>query len=131
MRRRGFVALLAAAAVFPEELCAQHGSNRLRQIGYLGLGATVPFLQNALREGLREHGWIEGANIAIDRRFAEGKYDRLPGLAAELVQRNVEVVVASPTPAALAASAAGGPNAAMTVTRWSTNSAASVGTRSY
>ena len=57
----------------------------------------------AFRQGLRELGWIEGQNIAIEVRAAEGKYDRLPGLAAELVRLKVDVIFASSTPAALAA----------------------------
>jgi putative tryptophan/tyrosine transport system substrate-binding protein len=103
VRRRDFVTILAAAAVFPSTIYAQDESNKLRQIGYLGSGTAVSFLQNAFREGLRELGWNEGANIAIDYRYAEGNDDRLPRLAAELVRRKVDVIVASPTPAALAA----------------------------
>jgi putative ABC transport system substrate-binding protein len=72
-------------------------------VGYLASGTAVPYLQDAFREGLRELGWNEGTNIVIDYRYAEGNDDRLPGLAAELVRRKGDVIVASPTPAALAA----------------------------
>ena len=57
----------------------------------------------AFRQGLRDLGWIEGRNIIIDYRFAEGRFDRLPDLAAELAQLNVEVIAATTTPAAVAA----------------------------
>jgi putative tryptophan/tyrosine transport system substrate-binding protein len=57
----------------------------------------------ALRLGLRDHGYIEGRNITIEYRWAEGKYDRLPGLAAELVRLHVDIIITQGTPAALAA----------------------------
>jgi putative ABC transport system substrate-binding protein len=66
-----------------------------------------PFL-DAFRQGLRELGWVEGQNIVIDYRFAEGRFDRLPDLAAELVRLKVDIIVAVPTPAAVAAKNATG-----------------------
>jgi putative ABC transport system substrate-binding protein len=60
-------------------------------------------LLDAFRQGLRELGWVEGQNIVIDYRFAEGRFDRLPDLAVELVQLKVDIIVAQPTPAAAAA----------------------------
>src|SRR5437588_11372334 len=57
----------------------------------------------ALRLGLRDQGYIEGQNIAVEYRWAEGRYDRLPGLAADLVRRKVAVIVTQGTPAAFAA----------------------------
>lgn len=77
----------------------------VRHVGYLDQGSAArnkPYLE-ALRDGLRERGWIEGRNIAFETRFAEGRTERLPELAAELVGRKVDVIVTWSTPAALAA----------------------------
>jgi putative ABC transport system substrate-binding protein len=94
--------LFGAAVALPLSVRGQQ-PGQVRRIGYLGSGTAVPVLLEAFRQGLRELGWVEGQNIVIDYRFAEGQPDRLPGLAAELVQHKVEIIAASPTPAALAA----------------------------
>jgi len=75
----------------------------MHRIGYLGSSGKAAGFHEAFRQGLRDNGWVEGQNIAIDYRFAENKPDRLPALAAELVRLKVELIVAQPTPAALAA----------------------------
>ena len=83
---------------------------RSSQARYLGLGwlggspsaAQAPRVE-AFRQGLRDLGYVEGKNIAFEYRYAEGKLDRLPALADELVRLKVDVLVASTTPAALAA----------------------------
>jgi ABC-type uncharacterized transport system substrate-binding protein len=104
MRRREFITLLGgAAAAWPLAAHAQQQTSKVHRIGYLGAGAAVPLLLEAFEQGLRELGWVEGQNIVIDYRFAEGQYDRLPGLADELIRLKVDVIAASPTPAALAA----------------------------
>ena len=95
--------LAVAAVASPIGVRAQQQTGKVHRIGYLGSGAAVPHLLQAFRQGLRELGWVEGQNIVIDYRFAEGRYDRLPGLADELVRLKVDVIAASPTPAALAA----------------------------
>ena len=82
--------------------CTAANLRNLR-VGYLGSGTINQPLQHTLLERLRDLGWIEGKNLSIDYRFAEGRYDALPNLADELVQLGVDVIVASPTPAALAA----------------------------
>jgi len=75
------------------------------RIGYLGTSspALEPNLVNAFRQGLREFGHIEGQDIVIEYRWAEGKYDRFPELAAELVRLKVDVILTAGTPGALAA----------------------------
>jgi putative ABC transport system substrate-binding protein len=75
-------------------------------IGYLSAVTPPGHLVAALRQGLAEAGYIEGRNVAVESYFAGGQYDRLPSMAAELARRRVAVIIASPTPAALAAKAA-------------------------
>jgi putative ABC transport system substrate-binding protein len=77
-------------------------------IGWLGSGSPGPSAPavTVFRQGLAEAGYVEGRNVAIEYRWAEGQYHRLPALAAELVRRRVTVIVATPIPAALAAKAA-------------------------
>ena len=65
--------------------------------------SAAPHLLDAFREGLRELGWVEGKNIELEILEAEGKFDRLPAIAAELVRRKVDVIIASVRPLALAA----------------------------
>jgi putative tryptophan/tyrosine transport system substrate-binding protein len=85
-------------------------AGKMPRIGFLRATSPSdsPHLLDAFRQGLRELGWVEGQNIVIDYRFAEGRFDRLPDLAAELVRLKVDIIVASPTPAALAAKNATG-----------------------
>src|SRR5882672_11732845 len=105
MRRLDFIIFLAGAmAGWPSTVRAQQKA--MPVIGYLGSGLTnpnSPFVA-AFRQGLSETGYVEGQNVAIEYRWAEDHYDRLPALAADLVSRKVDVIV-SPggTPTALAA----------------------------
>lgn len=80
-------------------------AEKLWRIGYLdqGSAAREKLYLDAFRQGLRDLGWVEGRNITIEVRFAEGRTDRLPALAADLVRRKVDLIVTSTTPAALAA----------------------------
>jgi putative ABC transport system substrate-binding protein len=103
MRLRASVCLLALLAA-PLGAGAQP-AGKLWRIGWLDQGAAArnkPYL-DAFRQGLRDLGWVEGRNIAVEARFAEGKTDQLPTLAAELVRLKMDVIVTSATPAALAA----------------------------
>jgi putative ABC transport system substrate-binding protein len=102
MRRREFLGLFGVVALTASAR-AQLQSGKVYRVGYLGSGTSDPLLLDVLLQRLRELGWLEGQNIAFEYRFAEGKYDRLPALAAELIDRNVDLIAASPTPAALAA----------------------------
>src|SRR5262245_24325187 len=91
MRRREFITLLGgAAALCPLGASAQQ-VRKIRTIGYLSPGVPVfTAVTTAFSNGLLELGWIEGQNIAIERRYAENRLERLPELAAELVRLNVE-----------------------------------------
>lgn len=75
----------------------------VHRIGFLGASRASPHFLEAFRQGLRELGYAEGKNIVIEYRWAEGRYERLPGLAAELVRLKVDVIVAPTTTPALAA----------------------------
>jgi putative ABC transport system substrate-binding protein len=104
MNRRTFVVTAAALLAAPLAAGAQPLPKAPR-IGYLSsssAAATSHFIE-AFRQGLREYGWIEGQNITVEWRFAEGRFDRLPDLAAELVRLKVQAIVTAPTPAAVAA----------------------------
>jgi putative tryptophan/tyrosine transport system substrate-binding protein len=107
MKRRELLLLLGGAVVAPRALRAQQKAMPI--IGYLDStspGFRVPFLA-AFRQGLSETGFVEGQNVAIEYRWAEDRYDRLPALAADLVGRKVDVVVAvSGPPEALAVKSA-------------------------
>ena len=98
MKRRQFLSLLAGAAAFPTAAYAQQRMPRVGVLTISGPDAMGPF-----REALRDLGYIEGRTIQIEMRSAEGRLDRLPELAAGLVRDKVDVIVASQTPAVLAA----------------------------
>jgi putative ABC transport system substrate-binding protein len=102
MKRRRFIKLIGGAAAWP--LAARAQQRRLARIGALVLTiADAESLGRALRERLRELGYTEGQNFTLEFRSADGKADRLPDLAAELVRLPVDVIVATFTPCALAA----------------------------
>jgi len=95
MRRREFMTLLGVAAAWPLAVRAQQPA--MPVVGFLRTtpAATFPHLVIALREGLKEEGFVEGQNVAIEQRWADNEIDRLQALAADLVSRRVAVIVAN------------------------------------
>ena len=99
MKRRGFITLLGGAAAWPLAASAQQ-AGKVYRIGFLGSATAAGSAKEveSLRSGLREFGYIEGTNIAVEFRWAEGIYDRLPQLVAELIATNVDLLITHGTP---------------------------------
>ena len=106
MKRRELLIALGGAVTYPFATHAQQKA--MPVIGVLSPASYDPFstFVTAFRQGLSEAGYVEGQNLAIEYRFAEGHYDRLPALAADLVGRKVDLIMANSPPAALAAKSA-------------------------
>ena len=104
-RRRIVLALGAGALAAPLASFAQQKPAKVARIGFLCAGSASGYapMVEALRTGLRDLGYVEGKNIVIEYRWADGKYERLPAFAAELVKIKVDIIVAAPSPAIRAA----------------------------
>ena len=105
IRRRDFISLLGGAAAWPVTARAQQ---RMQVVGFLTLwspGDTPPRTRE-FAQGLKEAGFVEGQNVVFESRFASGKVDQLPALAAELVRRRVDAFHVAGPPATIAAKAA-------------------------
>src|SRR6266478_773357 len=108
MPRRTFMAAIAGG-LLAAPLAARAQQKAMPVIGVLSTGSPGPSSASsmaAFRQGLSEAGYVEGQNLAIEYRWAEGHYDRLPALAADLVGRKVDLIMANSPPAALAAKSA-------------------------
>jgi putative ABC transport system substrate-binding protein len=103
MRRRQFIGLIGGAAAWSRSARAQQPAGRVWRIGFLASTSPTPAMVSALRDGLRERGYLEGQNLSIDVRWL---LDQNPNVATELVRSGVDLIVAWATPAAIAASRA-------------------------
>lgn len=102
MRRREFIGLVGGAAAYPFVADAQQ-QRKLPTIGFLGANTASSHQSDAFVQRLRELGWTDGSTVAIEYRWAEGRFDRAPALVAELVQLKVDVLVTHSTPNVVAA----------------------------
>jgi putative tryptophan/tyrosine transport system substrate-binding protein len=94
----GFAFLTFALLAAPLAVEAQPSPGKIYRVGYLSLGPPTDGISRPLRDTLRELGYVEGQNLAIEARFADAQAAKLPGLAADLVRRQVDVIITIGTP---------------------------------
>jgi len=103
VRRREFITLLCGAvAAWPLAARAQQAASTVRQVGLIASAPPTPAMLNAFRDGMRERGYIEGQNLSVAVRWPQGSFDQDPSVVTELVNSNVDVIVAWATPAVIA-----------------------------
>jgi len=103
MRRRDFITLLGGAvAAWPLAARAQQAASTVRQVGLIASAPPTPAMLNAFRDGMRERGYIEGQNLSVAVRWPQGSFDQDPSVVTELVNSNVDVIVAWASPAVIA-----------------------------
>jgi putative tryptophan/tyrosine transport system substrate-binding protein len=100
LRRREFITLIGSAAAWP---LAARAQPKVWRIGFLAPVPPTPVMLSAFRDGLRGRGYVEGQNLSIDVRWPQGSFDQDPSVVTELVNSNVDVIVAWATPATIAA----------------------------
>src|SRR5687767_14450376 len=95
--RRHFIQVVAVAFVTAPPSSRAQQSGKVPRIAFLALNSaeTSQQLLVAFRQGLRERGWVDGENIIIERRFADGKVERLPALVAQLISAKIDIIVAT------------------------------------
>src|SRR5262245_53400643 len=100
MRRREFITLVGGVATWPLAARAQQAAPTVRQarVGVLTASPPTPAMLDALREGMRERGYIEGQNLSLAVRWPQGSFDQDSGVVTELASGNVDVIVAWATP---------------------------------
>jgi putative ABC transport system substrate-binding protein len=104
MRRRDFITVLGGAAAWPLAARAQQADSTARQVrvGLIAASPPTPAMLNAFRDGMRERGYVEGQNLSVAVRWPQGSFEQDPGVVAELVSGNVDVIVAWATPTVIA-----------------------------
>src|SRR2546427_11122536 len=103
MKRREFISILGGAAVGGPVAANAQQPAKVDRIGYLATSLTAsPHLREAFLQGLRDLGYVEGRNVVIEYRDLEGRYERIPALATELIALKVGVIVVTSTPSAVA-----------------------------
>ena len=108
MERRTFLAMVSGSLLAAPSAAGAQQASRVSRVGYLAGISLAPRPAEEFRQGLHELGWVEGQNLIIDFRSADGSFDRLPDLAAELVRLKADVIVGHAAPAAVAAKNATG-----------------------